>query len=283
MGERVVLACSGGLDTTAAVRSIAEDAEVVAVAVDFGQGGEDLATLRHRALESGAVEAVVIDARDEFAERYCLPALQANALCADRSLVSALSHPLIVTHVVEAARAHDATTVAHGTDQTRFAAGIAALAPDLKVLPPIGGISIAFGGTSFPGWDDPAADELVITFDQGVPVAIDGETVTFRQAVQDLNRRQPSGRSRGIYAGPGAQALVTAHQALEDVTLERDLARFKRTVGLRWAELVHDGLWFSPLKDALDAFLAESQQHVSGEIRMVLHGGRAVVDDRRAA
>ncbi|MFL6119065.1 argininosuccinate synthase, partial [Actinophytocola sp.] len=149
--------------------------------------------------------------------------------------------------------------------------------------------------------DNPAeprdADEVVITFDKGVPVAIDGETVTVLQAIQQMNRRagaQGVGRldmvedrlvgikSREVYEAPGALALITAHQELEAVTVERDLARFKRQVEQRWGELVYDGLWFSPLKDALDTFIARSQEHVSGEIRMVLHGGRAVVNGRRS-
>jgi argininosuccinate synthase len=141
------------------------------------------------------------------------------------------------------------------------------------------------------------ADEVIVTFDRGVPVALDGETVTVLQAIQELNRRagaQGVGRldmvedrlvgikSREIYEAPGALALITAHQALENVTLERDAARFKRQVEQRWSELVYDGLWFSPLKYALDAFIANTQEHVSGEIRMVLHGGRAVVNGRRS-
>src|SRR6266487_6664866 len=145
MTERIVLAYSGGLDTSVAIGWIAEEtgAEVVAVAVDVGQGGEDLDTIRKRALECGAVEAVVTDARDEFAEQYCLPALRANALYMDRyPLVSALSRPLIARHLVEAAKYHGAGTVAHGctgkgNDQVRFEVGIGALAPDLEVIAPI--------------------------------------------------------------------------------------------------------------------------------------------------
>ena len=140
-------------------------------------------------------------------------------------------------------------------------------------------------------------DEVVITFDAGVPVAIDGETVTPYQAIVELNRRagaQGVGRldmvedrlvgikSREVYEAPGAIALITAHQELENVTVERDLARFKRGVDQRWGELVYDGLWFSPLKQALDAFIDDAQRHVSGEIRLTLHGGRAVVTGRRS-
>lgn len=141
------------------------------------------------------------------------------------------------------------------------------------------------------------ADEVVITFEAGVPVAIDGRKVTVLQAIEELNKRagaQGVGRldmvedrlvgikSREIYEAPGAIALITAHQALENVTVERELARYKRQVEQRWAELVYDGLWFSPLKRALDGFLNEANQVVSGEIRMVLHGGRAVVNGRKS-
>jgi len=148
---------------------------------------------------------------------------------------------------------------------------------------------------------DPAAqrdpDEVTITFEAGLPVAIDGETVTPYQAVTEMNRRagaQGVGRldmvedrlvgikSREVYEAPGALALITAHQELENVTVERDVARFKRGVDQRWGELVYDGLWYSPLKHALDAFIDDTQRYVSGEIRMVLHGGRATVTGRRS-
>ncbi|MCE6994124.1 argininosuccinate synthase [Saccharothrix sp. S26] len=280
MSERVVLACSDGSD---ALRLLAGRAEVVAVVVDPGRG-EDPEELRRRALDGGAVDAVVAEARDEFADRYCLPALRANAL---RS-ASALFAPLVAEHVVETARRFGVTTVAHdraGADRTRFEAGVAALAPDLTVLTvapaderadhrPVGRIE--------PG--DP--DELVVTFDRGRPVAIDGETVTMPQAVRELNRRagvSGVGRLTGVpaYDTPGASALTTAHQQLEDVTLEPDLVRFKRQVERRWGALVHEGLWFSPLKQALDSFIDDTQRHVSGEVRLVLHGGRAVVAARR--
>jgi argininosuccinate synthase len=145
MSERVVLAYSGGLDTSVAIGWIAEEtgAEVVAVAADVGQGGEDLDVIRQRALDCGAVEAVVVDARAEYAEGYCLPALKANALYMNRyPLLSALSRPVIVKHLVDAARYHGASMVAHGctgkgNDQVRFEVGIAALAPELKVLAPV--------------------------------------------------------------------------------------------------------------------------------------------------
>jgi argininosuccinate synthase len=143
----------------------------------------------------------------------------------------------------------------------------------------------------------PAPDEVTISFRQGVPVAIDGVAVSPLQAIQELNRRagaQGVGRidvvedrlvgikSREIYEAPGAMALITAHKHLEDVTVEREQARFKATVGQRWSELVYDGQWFSPLKRSLDAFVEDTQRYVSGDIRMTLHGGAAVVNGRRS-
>ncbi|MET7762501.1 argininosuccinate synthase [Streptomyces sp. NPDC005393] len=354
MTERVVLAYSGGLDTSVAIGWIAEEtgAEVIAVAVDVGQGGEDLDVIRKRALACGAVEAEVADAKDEFADEYCLPAIKANALYMDRyPLVSALSRPTIVKHLVAAARKHGATTVAHGctgkgNDQVRFEAGISSLAPDLKCIAPVRDYAMTrdkaiafceakslpiattkkspysidqnvFGRAVETGflediWNGPIedvyeytsnpatprdADEVIITFKQGVPVAVDGQPVTVLQAVQQLNERagaQGVGRidmvedrlvgikSREIYEAPGAIALITAHQELESVTVERELARYKRQVEQRWGELVYDGLWFSPLKRALDGFIAEANEQVSGEIRMTLHGGRAVVTGRKS-
>jgi argininosuccinate synthase len=354
MTERVVLAFSGGLDTSVAIPYLAEKtgAEVIAVAVDVGQGGEDMDVIRKRALDCGAVEAEVIDAKEEFAADFCLPAIRANALYMDRyPLVSALSRPLIVKHLVAAAAKHGGTIVSHGctgkgNDQVRFEVGIGALAPHLKVIAPARDyawtrdkaidyaearnlpIDVShrspysvdqniFGRAVETGfledlWNGPIEDiysytanpaeprdpdEVIITFDRGRPVAIDGETVTAFQAIAELNRRAGAhgvGRidmvedrlvgikSREVYEAPGAIALITAHQELENVTVERDVARFKRTVDQRWGELVYDGLWFSPLKRALDAFIEETQQHVSGEVRLTLHGGRAVVTGRRS-
>jgi argininosuccinate synthase len=352
--KRVVLAYSGGLDTSVCIGWIGAQtgAEVVAVAADVGQGGEDMETIRRRALACGAVEAVVLDLRDEFAEEYCLPALKANALYMQRyPLVSALSRPVIARHLVRAAREYGADAVAHGctgkgNDQVRFEVGIGTLAPDLKVLAPVrdSGMTrdkaIAYAeekqlpidasrrspysidqnvwgravetGFLEDVWNapieeiyaytaDPAQprdpDEVVITFEAGRPVAVDGSPVTMLQAIETLNARagaQGVGRidlvedrlvgikSREVYEAPGAVALITAHQELENLTLERDLARFKRGVEQRWAELVYDGLWYSPLKSALDGFVADANTHVSGDIRMTLHGGRAVVTGRRS-
>ncbi|TDD64928.1 argininosuccinate synthase [Actinomadura rubrisoli] len=354
MSERVVLAYSGGLDTSVAIPFLAEQTggEVIAVAVDVGQGGEDLDAIRKRALACGAAEAVVVDAKEEFAADFCVPALQANALYMDRyPLLSSLSRPLIVKHLVTAAERFGGTSVSHGctgkgNDQVRFEAGLSALNPDLKVIAPArdyawtrdkaiafaeekglpidvsskspysidqnlwgravetgflediwnGPIEDVYDYTADPGRPR-EADEVVITFAAGVPVALDGRPLTPYQVIAELNRRagaQGVGRidmvedrlvgikSREVYEAPAAIALITAHMELESVTVERDLARFKRSVDQRWGELVYDGLWFSPLKDALDAFIADTQKQVSGEIRMTLHGGRAVVTGRRS-
>ena len=354
MTERVVLAYSGGLDTSVCIGWIAAQtgAEIVAVAADVGQGGEDMDVIRQRALDCGAVESIVLDLKDEFADNYCLPALKANALYMERyPLVSALSRPTIVKALVDAAREHGASMVGHGctgkgNDQVRFEVGIGALAPDLKVLAPVrdSGMTrdkaIAFAeernlpidvnkkspysidqnvwgravetGFLEDVWNGPIEDiysytqnpatprdpdEVIITFASGVPVAIDGQPVSMLQAIEQLNIRagaQGVGRldmvedrlvgikSREVYEAPGAIALITAKQELENVTVERELARFKRGVSQRWSELVYDGLWFSPLKSALDAFLEEANQPVSGDIRMTLHAGRAVPTGRRS-
>ncbi|MGV9737081.1 argininosuccinate synthase [Rhodococcus aetherivorans] len=356
MADRVVLAYSGGLDTSVAISWIGKETgkEVVAVAIDLGQGGEDMEVVRQRALDCGAVESVVVDAKDEFAEEYCLPTVQANALYMDRyPLVSAISRPLIVKHIVKAARDHGGTVVSHGctgkgNDQVRFEVGFGALAPDLEVIAPVRDYAwtrekaIAFAGehnlpinvtkkspfsidqnvwgravetgfledlwnaptkdvydyTEDPSLNWQAPDELIITFEKGVPTAIDGRPVTVLEAIQELNRRagaQGVGRldmvedrlvgikSREIYEAPGALTLIHAHQELEHVTLERELGRYKRRVEERWSELVYDGLWYSPLKYALDSFVQNTQEHVSGDIRLVLHGGHIAVNGRRSA
>jgi argininosuccinate synthase len=355
MTNRIVLAYSGGLDTSVAIGWLAAEtgAEIVCVAADVGQGGEDLDVIRQRALDCGAVESVVLDLKQEFAEEYCLPALRANALYLERyPLVSALSRPVIAKHLATAALNYGADTVAHGctgkgNDQVRFEVGIGALAPDLKVLAPVRdsgmtrdraiqfaedkglpidqskrspysvdqnlwGRAVETGFLEDP-WNAPIEDvysytadptvardpdEVTISFDHGVPVAVDGSSVTVLQAIEQLNTRagaQGVGRldmvedrlvgikSREVYEAPGAIALITAHQELEDLTVERDLRRFKFGVEQRWTELVYDGLWFSPLKRSLDAFVDSSQRHVTGDIRLRLHAGRAVPTGRRGA
>jgi argininosuccinate synthase len=352
--QKAVLAYSGGLDTSVAIGWIAEQtgSDVIALAIDVGQGGEDMDTIRARALACGAAAAEVVDARDEFAAEFCMPALRANALYMDRyPLVSALSRPVIVKHLARVARESGASLVAHGctgkgNDQVRFEAGLAALAPGVRVFAPVrdSGMTrdkaIAFaeekglpisvtsrspysidqnvwGRSCETGhlediWtapqpdvygytDDPAAakpaEEIVISFAAGLPVALDGEPRTPLQMITDLNQiagahgigridmvedRLVGIKSREIYEAPGAMVLITAHSELESVCVERDLARFKRQAGQRWTELVYDGLWYSPLKQALDAFMTQASEHVTGDVRLTLHAGRAVVTGRRS-
>jgi argininosuccinate synthase len=356
MTERVVLAYSGGLDTSIAVRWLMENhgVEVIAVAVDVGQaadsGGEDWDAIRNRALAAGAVEATVIDARAEMAEDFCMPALVANAKYEGKyPLVSALSRPVIVKHLVAEARRHGATSVAHGctgkgNDQVRFEVGTRALAPDLEVLAParvwgltredsieyaakwdipltvtkeklysidenLWGKAIECGVIEDP-WNRPPEDvytmtvptaaeptEIVLGFESGLPVSLDGRALAAEPLIAELNRvvgsygygrldmvenRRVGIKSRETYECPGALALLLAHADLEDLTLERDLHHEKLRLEPRWAELVYDGLWFSPLKQALDAFFLESQKHVTGDVRLRLDQGRCWVVGRRS-
>ena len=354
MNARVVLAYSGGLDTSVAIPYLAKmtGGDVVAVSLDLGQGGEDMESVRQRALDCGAVESVVIDAKDEFAEEYCLPTIQANGMYMKQyPLVSAISRPLITKHLVQAAQEFGGTHVSHGctgkgNDQVRFEVSFRALDPSLDIIAPardyawtrdkaiafaeeinlpieqsaaspfsidqnVWGRAVetgyledlwnaptkdAYAYTEEPGLGN-APDEVVISFEKGKPVAIDGKQVTVLQAIEELNRRagaQGVGRldmvedrlvgikSREIYEAPGAITLIRAHEALEDVTMERELARYKRLTDARWSEEVYDGLWYSPLKRSLDAFIAESQEHVTGDIRLVLHAGQIIVNGRRS-
>ena len=354
MKDRVVLAYSGGLDTTVAISWIAKErnAEVVCVSIDLGQGGEDMETVRQRALGAGAVESIVVDARDEFANDYCLPTIKANGMyMKEYPLVSAISRPLIVKHMADAAKEHGGTAVAHGctgkgNDQVRFEVGFANTAPDLDIIAPVrdyawtrekaiafaeeNGIPIeqsksspfsidqnvwgravetgfledlwnaptkdVYAYTEDPGLGQ-APDEVIISFESGVPVAIDGKKVTVLEAIEELNRRagaQGVGRldmvedrlvgikSREIYEAPGAITLIRAHEALEAVTVERELARYKRGIDAEWSNQVYDGLWFSPLKRSLDAFIDSTQAHVTGDIRLVLHAGSITVNGRRS-
>jgi len=352
VAKRVVLAYSGGLDTSVAVRWMIEEmgVEVVAVAADVGQGG-DWDAIKDRALAAGATEAIVLDLRDEFANDFVAPALRANAKYEGKyPLISSLSRPIIVKHLVAAARHHGADAIAHGctgkgNDQVRFEVSTAALAPDLEVLAPVRGWGITreesielaekwgipitvtksspysidqnlWGRTIECGiledpWEQPPEEvfelttptatgpiELVITFEQGLPVAIDGKKMSLAELIGEVDRivgsygwgridmienRRVGIKSREVYECPGALALLMAHADLEDLTLERDLAHEKARLEPRYAELVYDGLWFSPLKQALDAFVDESQKFVSGEVRLRCElPGRCIVAGRRS-
>jgi len=351
MPKRVVLAYSGGLDTSVAVRWMNEElgVDVIALAADLGQGG-DFDEVRKRALAAGAVDATVVDCREDFAADFLAPAIKANGLYEGRyPLISSLSRPIIARHLVAAAREHGADAVAHGctgkgNDQVRFEVSVRALAPDLEVLAPVRewgltredaieyaerfGIPVTatrtnpysidanlWGRTVECGvledpWARPPDDvyeltvpvaaepaEVVISFVEGVPTALDGTAMPLHQLVVDLatlvgsygwgrldmiENRRVGIKSREIYEAPGALALIAAHQDLESITLERDVAHEKVRLEPRWAELVYDGLWFSPLKDALDAFIDSTQRWVTGDVRLRLEPGRVTADGRRS-
>jgi len=354
MAERVVLAYSGGLDTSVGIGWLkdATGKEVVALAVDVGQGGEDMDDIRQRALDCGAVESIVVDAKDEFAADFLMPALKANAMYQKTyPLVSALSRPVIAKHLAITAKRLGADSVAHGctgkgNDQVRFEAAVAALAPDLTSIAPVRDLALTrdkaiiyaeehnlpirqsaknpysidknvWGRAVETGfledpWNapiedlyeytqDPAvfkeADEVVITFESGIPVAIDGVSLSPLAIIEKLNEvagkhgvgridvvedRLVGIKSREVYEAPGAIALIAAHEALESLTLERDVNRYKRSVEAEWSNLVYDGLWFSGLKRSLDAFIDHTQKYVSGDIRLKLQGGRAVVTGQKS-
>jgi argininosuccinate synthase len=354
MAQRVVLAYSGGLDTSVGIGWLkdATGKEVVAMAIDVGQGGEDMEVIRQRALDCGAVEAVVIDAQSEFADDYIMPALKANALYQKRyPLVSALSRPLIAKYLAKTAKELGADTVAHGctgkgNDQVRFEASVAAISPDLTSIAPIRDLALTrdkaleyaaehnlpiaqskkspysvdqnvWGRAVETGfledpWNAPIEDlytytqdpdvlreptEVIIKFDQGIPVSIDGVSYGAIEMVKKMNElagahgvgridivedRLVGIKSREIYEAPAGIALIQAHEELENLTLERDVNRFKKGIEDKWATMVYEGLWFSDLKRSLDVFIDHTQKYVSGEIRLKLRGGRAVVTGRRS-
>ncbi|MEY2476771.1 MAG: argininosuccinate synthase [Actinomycetota bacterium] len=351
MAKRVVLAYSGGLDTSVAVKWLQEErgVEVIALAADVGQGG-DFEAIRERALAAGAVEAMVADCREEYARDYVAPALKANALYEGKyPLVSALSRPVIAKHLVTAAKEHGADGIAHGctgkgNDQVRFEVSVRALNPHLEILAPVRtwgmtredailyaydhGIPITVTKEKVYSIDDnlwgraiecgemedpwakppqgvwqmtvPTASEpreIVIAFEAGVPVSVDGRALPMHELVTELNQvvgsygwgridmvenRRVGIKSRETYECPAALALILAHTDLESITLERDLAREKARLEPRYAELIYDGLWFSPLKQALDAFVDQSQRFVTGEVRLLLEPNSCRVVGRRS-
>jgi argininosuccinate synthase len=353
---RLVLAYSGGLDTSVAIRWLAEQKgyEVVACAIDVGQAAPGaMAEVRQRGLDCGAVESVVVDAKDEFAEEFVAPAIAANALYMGKyPLVSALSRPIITRHLVRVARETGASAIGHGctgkgNDQVRFEVGAMSLDPELTVEAPIRewglsreasiawanerGIPIPvkkaspysidenlWGRTAECGiledpWASPPeevfersaalvdtpdeVEELTLRFVDGLPVAVDGKELPLAELVAEVDRRAGAhgvGRidmvedrlvgikSREIYECPGAMTILAAHRDLEDLCLEQELAAEKRGLEGRYAQIIYNGLWFSPLKTALDAFIASSQRFVSGEVRMHLYKGQAWVGGRRS-
>ncbi len=326
--------------------------DVIAVAVDVGQegAGDEMDKVRERALAAGAIEAEVIDAKDEYATDFLVPALKANAMYEGRyPLVSALSRPVIVKHLVNAARRHGADAVGHGctgkgNDQVRFEVSTRALAPDLEVIAParnwgltrdesiryaevrgipitatreklysiddnLWGRAIECGEMEDP-WREPPPGvwlltkhtateptDITVSFEAGVPVALDGEKLSLVDLINKLGavvgsygwgridmveNRRVGIKSRETYECPASLALILAHNDLESITLERDLAREKARLEPRYAELIYDGLWFSPLKRAYDAFIDDSQKFVTGDVRLHLSDGSCRVTGRRS-
>jgi argininosuccinate synthase len=350
--RRAVLAYSGGLDTSVAIRWLRDQGlEVHAVAVDVGQR-EDFDLIRRRGELAGAASVRVIDAVDRFATEFLTRAIRTNGLYEGKyPMISGLARPLIADEVVRAAREVGADAVAHGctgkgNDQVRFEVSFGVLAPDLRVLAPIRdpgiprekavalaaewGIPISSVATAYSvdenlwgrtiecgpledPWAAPPEDafertappadrplepaEVIVTFERGLPVALDGTPRPLPdliRSVDELGGRYGFGRvdmienrrvgikSRELYEVPGALALITAHRALEDLTLEREVAHFKPGIEQRWADLVYDGLWFSPLREAIDSFVEATQSAVSGDVRLELLPGTCTVAGRRS-
>jgi argininosuccinate synthase len=351
--KRAVLAYSGGLDTSVAIRWLVEQGyEVHAVAVDVGQQ-EEFEAVVERGRLAGAADVRVVDAVDRFAAEYLTHAIKANGLYEGKyPMVSGLARPLIVEEVVRVAREVGADVVAHGctgkgNDQVRFEVSFGVLAPDLEVLAPIRdaniprdkamvladewGIPVAsivgsysidenlWGRTAECGpledpWIAPPEDsfartappearpaeptEIVVAFERGLPVALEGEATPLSDVIRRLDglggsygfgrvdmieNRRVGIKSRELYEVPGALAIISAHRALEDLTLEREVAHEKPKIEQRWTELVYDGQWFSPLRAALDAFVDQTQTHVTGDVRLRFEAGSCTVVGRRSA
>ena len=350
--QKVVLAYSGGLDTSVAIHWLKETKgyNVVAVAVDVGEE-KNYEAIREKALQIGAVDAIVRDAKREFVEQYIWPALKANALYQGKYyLATALARPLIAKVCVDVAHEVGASAVAHGAtgkgnDQVRFDVSFAALDPSLEVIAPVRewgmsreeeieyaerhgipipvtkeddysidlnmwGRSIECGPLEDPNTAPPedvfqltvapenAPDEpqeITVQFDRGVPVALNGEELS---PVEMVNRANALGaahgvgrvdmiedrlvgiKSREVYECPGAVVLSTAHRELEALTVDRDTAQFCALVSQKYSELVYNGLWYSPLKEHLDALVDSVQRYVCGEVRLKLYKGSCTVVGR---
>lgn len=351
--QKVVLAYSGGLDTSVAVQWLIDQGyEVVACCLDVGEG-KDLDVVYQKALDMGAVESHVIDATKEFSEDYVGYAIKGNLMYEQAyPLVSALSRPLISKKLVEIAHETQADAIAHGctgkgNDQVRFEVAIKALDPKLKVIAPVRewgwsreeeidyakkhNIPVPIGKESPYSIDqnlwgrsnecgvleDPfvappkdafdltneledtpdTPDELLITFHKGLPTHIDGQAYELDDLILHLNQvagkhgigridhienRLVGIKSREVYETPGAEVILKAHKALESITLTKDVAHFKPIIEKQFAEQVYNGLWFSPLTDALKVFVDQTQEHVTGEVRVKLFKGHAITNGRKS-
>jgi argininosuccinate synthase len=354
MANTVILAYSGGLDTSVAIRWLKDTygLDTITLTVDVGNE-RDIPAIAARARQIGAVKALTVDARRDFLEYFVWRALQAGAVYEGAyPLATAIARPLIAKLLVDVARQEGAVAVAHGctgkgNDQVRFDVSIAALAPDLKIIAPVRewsmtrdaeieyaaahGIPVAataaspysvdanlWGRSTECGiledpWAEPPADvwewtaspaaapaepaEITITFEVGVPIALDGETLDPVTLVQRLNtlagahgvgridhveNRLVGIKSREVYEAPAAVTLLTAHQTLEGLTLSREQARVKETFAGEYARLIYNGLWYSALHADLMAFVRSSQRFVSGEVRLKLWRGACAVVGRRS-
>jgi argininosuccinate synthase len=353
--EKIVLAYSGGLDTSVAIKWLQDtyNYDVIAVALDVGEG-KDLDFVKNKAIQVGAVKSYVVDAKDLFAEEFVLPALLANAMYEGKyPVVSALSRPLIAKILVDIAHEEGAVAVAHGctgkgNDQVRFDVSIAALNPDLLIVAPVRewGMTrdeeIAYAqehnipipvdldnpysidqnlwgracecGVLEDPWAEPPAgaydltnalentpdtpEEIEIQFVQGKPVALNGKQMKLSELILDLNKiagnhgvgridhvenRLVGIKSREVYECPGAITLITAHRELEFLTQTREVAQFKPLIEQKISQVIYEGLWFSPITDALKAFVQETQKFVTGTIRVKLFKGHATVVGRQSA
>jgi len=352
--EKVVLAYSGGLDTSVEIAWLKNKGyDVIACCIDVGEG-KDLEEVKQKGLAVGAVESIVIDAKKEFAEEYCLPALQGHAYYENKyPLVSALSRPLIVKHLVEVAEKYGATAIAHGctgkgNDQVRFEVGIHALAPEMKIEDPIrevhwsreeeidyakeNGIPVpitkkspysidenlwgranecgilenpwnsapedAYARTNALEDTPNEADVITLTFENGVPVKLNDEALQLDVLIQKLDKlagkhgigridhvenRLVGIKSREVYECPAATVLMAAHKDIEDITLEKSLAHFKIYIEDKLADVIYNGLWFSPLMNSLLAFIKESQKDVNGTARVKLFKGNVICEGRKSA
>ncbi len=354
MAEKCVLAYSGGLDTSVAIRWIAETygVDVIAVAIDVGEE-RDYEGIRAKGEQVGAVESIVVDAKQEFFEQYITRAIAAN-LTYERKYVAftALARPLLAKEQVRVARERGARLLAHGctgkgNDQVRFEVTYAALAPEMRVIAParewgmtreqeidyasrhgipvpvgkespystdtnMWGRSIECGSIEDPALEAPedawewtinplkAPDEpeyVTIGFECGMPVSLDGERMDGVALVARLNaiggahgvgrvnmmeNRLVGIKSRELYECPAATIILEAHRDLESLVLDRETAHFKQHLELKYAEMVYYGLWFTPLRVALDAFMAQTQQPVTGEVTVKLFKGRAEAVARKS-
>ncbi|MDI6732438.1 MAG: argininosuccinate synthase [Planctomycetota bacterium] len=353
--DTIVLAYSGGLDTSIAIRWLQEkyDADVITVLIDIGQGGE-MEKNRAKAEEIGAVKSILIDAKEEFVEKFILPALKANAVYEDNYLLAtALGRPLIAQLLVKVAAQENATAVAHGctgkgNDQVRFDVSLKVLNPKLKIIAParewgltrlsaieyaklhnipldgiiktktysidenLWGRSIECGVLE-DAWFEPPEDAFELTaapsaapdiptyvtigFKKGIAVSLDGqqmEPLTLINSLQGIAGANSVGRvdhienrlvgikSKEVYECPAATVLHKAHQAMESMTLIRDLSHFKKIIEQKYAELVYYGLWFSPLRESLDAFIEVTQQTATGSVRVKLYKGNCTVVGRQS-